>query len=83
MKNKIQAPEHFATISVLHKCLNIKGPNHPLVSVIHMLVVHVDFFASYPLARKIKEYGFFSYATNEALHLSEQEEDLFIQQVLQ
>lgn len=39
-----------------------------------MLVVHPDFIQNYPLAKRIKEYGFFSYATNEALHLSEKEE---------
>ncbi|MFD1605276.1 helix-turn-helix domain-containing protein [Flavobacterium artemisiae] len=39
----------------------------------YLLLVHPDFFLSYPLARKIREYGFFSYAANEALHLSEKE----------
>ncbi|MBV8325138.1 helix-turn-helix transcriptional regulator [Chryseobacterium sp.] len=39
-----------------------------------VLVVHPDFLHSYPLASKIKDYGFFSYVTNEALHLSEKEE---------
>ena len=37
------------------------------------LLIHPDFFLGYPLAKTIKEYGFFSYATNEALHLSEEE----------
>ena len=37
------------------------------------LLVHPDFFLGYPLARKIKQYGFFSYDVNEALHLSEKE----------
>lgn len=39
-----------------------------------VLVVHPDFLHGYPLASKVKDYGFFSYATNEALHLSEKEE---------
>ena len=39
----------------------------------YMLLIHPDFFLSYPLAKKIKEYGFFSYAANEALHLSDKE----------
>jgi AraC family transcriptional activator of pobA len=39
----------------------------------YSLIIHPDFLQGYPLARKIKNYGFFSYATNEALHLSEQE----------
>lgn len=39
-----------------------------------MLIFHPDFLQSYQLAKTIKEYGFFSYATNEALHLSNSEE---------
>lgn len=39
-----------------------------------VLVVHSDFLQSYPLASKIKDYGFFSYTANEALFLSEKEE---------
>ncbi|MCC8423531.1 AraC family transcriptional regulator [Mucilaginibacter sp. UR6-11] len=37
------------------------------------LIFHQDFLHGYPLASKIKQYGFFSYASNEALHLSDQE----------
>lgn len=40
-----------------------------------MLLLHPDFFLSYPLARKINQYGFFSYATDEALHLSVREKE--------
>lgn len=39
----------------------------------YSLIIHPDFLHGYPLASKIKQFGFFSYATNEALHLSEQE----------
>jgi AraC family transcriptional activator of pobA len=39
----------------------------------YMLLVHPDLLLSYPLAKGIKQYGFFSYAANEALHLSDQE----------
>jgi len=38
------------------------------------LVFHADFLAGFPLARVIKDYGFFSYQLSEALHLSDQEE---------
>ncbi|MFV8376034.1 helix-turn-helix domain-containing protein [Flavobacterium sp. LB1P71] len=38
------------------------------------LVVHPDFIQNYALAKSIKDYGFFSYAVNEALHLSDREE---------
>ena len=37
------------------------------------LLIHPDFIRNYPLAKSIKNYGFFSYEANEALHLSEKE----------
>ncbi|KIA93543.1 AraC family transcriptional regulator [Pedobacter kyungheensis] len=37
------------------------------------LLIHPDFIRHYPLAKNIKQYGFFSYETNEALHLAEKE----------
>jgi AraC family transcriptional regulator, transcriptional activator of pobA len=40
------------------------------------LVFHPDFIRNYPLGKTIKEYGFFSYAVNEALHLSDKEEKM-------
>ncbi|MDN4029495.1 helix-turn-helix domain-containing protein [Chryseobacterium gambrini] len=40
------------------------------------LIFHPDFIRQYPLAKQIKEYGFFSYSVNEALHLSEKEENM-------
>lgn len=39
----------------------------------YTLLVHPDFIRTYPLGRHIKNYGFFSYSANEALHLSEKE----------
>lgn len=48
----------------------------------YALLVHPDFLYKHPLAAKIRSYGFFSYAINEALHLSEKEEkdieDIFL-----
>jgi AraC family transcriptional regulator, transcriptional activator of pobA len=38
------------------------------------LIFHPDFVRNHPIAKTIKDYGFFSYAVNEALHLSEKEE---------
>jgi len=38
------------------------------------LVFHPDLIRTYPLGKSIKNYGFFSYAVNEAIHLSETEE---------
>jgi AraC-like DNA-binding protein len=42
------------------------------------LLIHPDFLASYPLAKKICEYGFFTYAANEALHISEPEREVLL-----
>jgi AraC family transcriptional activator of pobA len=39
----------------------------------YSLVFHQDFLQGYSLAAKIKQYGFFSYSSNEALHLSDRE----------
>ncbi len=44
----------------------------------YLLFIHPDFLLSYQLSRKIKQYGFFSYATNEALHLSDKEKTTII-----
>jgi AraC-like DNA-binding protein len=38
------------------------------------LIIHPDFLRKHPLSKTIKDYGYFSYAVNEALHLSEKEE---------
>lgn len=37
------------------------------------LLIHPEFFLNYSLAKKVKQYGYFSYATDEALHLSDKE----------
>ena len=39
-----------------------------------LLIVHPDFLWNTPLAKKIKQYEYFSYSVNEALLLSEKEE---------
>ena len=44
----------------------------------YTLLIHPDFLLNYPLAKKIRQYGFFSYSANEALHLSEQERAVII-----
>jgi AraC family transcriptional regulator, transcriptional activator of pobA len=41
-----------------------------------MLFIHPDFLWDTPLAKKIKQYEYFSYATNEALFLSDKEETM-------
>ncbi len=39
------------------------------------LMIHPDFLRNYPLGKQIKNYGFFSYTSAEALHLSEKEKE--------
>lgn len=41
----------------------------------YLLIFHPDFLLAHPLASNISRYSFFSYAVNEALHLSAEEED--------
>ena len=48
------------------------------VCSLYTLLIHPDFLLSYPIAKKIKSYGFFSYSANEALHLSEKEKATII-----
>lgn len=44
----------------------------------YLLLIHPDFLLGYPLAKKIKQYGYFSYSMNEALHLSNQEREIIL-----
>ena len=44
-----------------------------------LLLVHPDFLWNTPLATKIGQYGFFDYAVNEALFLSDKEESTLMQ----
>ncbi|MEY8760015.1 helix-turn-helix domain-containing protein [Chryseobacterium tongliaoense] len=44
----------------------------------YTLLIHPDFIRNYPLMKSIKKYGFFSYDTNEALHLSDKEKTLVV-----
>lgn len=52
--------------------------NDESVCSAYTLLIHPDFFLGYPLAKNIKQYGFFSYSINETLHLSEEEKAIFI-----
>lgn len=66
-------PKRQVAIKILAS-LKINNANPPL----YTLLIHPDFFLQYPLAKKIRQYGFFSYATNEALHLSDSEKETII-----
>ncbi|WP_353718831.1 helix-turn-helix transcriptional regulator [Dyadobacter sp. 676] len=54
---------------------NISGDHRPSGCCV---VFHPDFIRRHPLGRRMKEYSFFDYAVNEALHLSEREESLVL-----
>lgn len=42
----------------------------------YTLLIHPDFLYNYPLATRIKTFGFFSYSANESLFLSEKEKQV-------
>lgn len=44
----------------------------------YILLIHPDFLLGHPLTNKIKQYGYFSYSSNEALHLSDKEKDIIL-----
>lgn len=52
----------------------ISGGSHENTEYGWGIVFHPDFINNYPLAKIIKNYGYFSYTVNEALHLSDKEE---------
>ncbi|GAB3793835.1 helix-turn-helix domain-containing protein [Spirosoma humi] len=64
--------------------VSILEPGDVLAKSGWLLTIHADFFRTFPLANKIKDYAFFEYAVNEALILSEDEEqsiDTIFQQI--
>lgn len=44
----------------------------------YVFLIHPDYLLGSPLAKKIKQYAYFSYSVNEALHLSETEKETVI-----
>jgi AraC family transcriptional activator of pobA len=52
--------------------------NNPVDCSLYTLLIHPDFLWNHPLAKNIKQYGFFSYAANEGLYLSENEKETII-----
>ncbi len=54
------------------------GSNNAGECSLYALLIHPDFLWNYPLSKNIKQYGFFSYSANEALHLSEDEIKIII-----
>jgi AraC-like DNA-binding protein len=59
--------------------LSIEGPFEPVASHTGwLLLVHPDLLWNTHLARKIRQYEYFDYQANEALHLSEKEEEMIV-----
>jgi AraC family transcriptional activator of pobA len=44
----------------------------------YTLLIHPDFIRNFPLGKKIKDYGFFSYTVAEALFLSDKEKQIIV-----
>ena len=44
----------------------------------YSLFIHPDFLQGYPIAKTIKQHGYFSYSVNEGLHLSESEKRIIL-----
>lgn len=44
----------------------------------YLLLIHPDFLLGHPLASKIRQYNYFSYSSNEALHLSDREREIIL-----
>ncbi|UOE46628.1 helix-turn-helix transcriptional regulator [Mucilaginibacter sp. SMC90] len=144
MKKTSQAPVSIHSISELHKLMGLRGPAHPMISLVdntrveinmdtmpdsfvldfykisykktmngrigygqgyydfdeggliftapHQVIYfdsdveyygfsilfHPDFLRNYPLGKNMNKYGFFSYDTREALHLSEKEKTIML-----
>jgi AraC family transcriptional activator of pobA len=54
----------------------VAGEGHETTEYGWGVIFHPDFIKHYPLAKIIKDYGYFSYSVHEALHLSEKEETM-------
>jgi AraC-like DNA-binding protein len=71
------------TFIALKQVQQLDAPHDEIISADsgtgYALLFHPDFLYTHPLSATIKRYGFFSYAVNEALHLSEKEEKYMVE----
>src|SRR5436853_458528 len=87
MKKEENSPYKIESLTDAHRAFGLPAPQHPLRSLInepsvcsaYTLLIHPDFLLGYPLARTMKQYGFFSYSTHETLHLSEAEKETILE----
>ena len=66
----------FMTPNQVLKIIN--NQNETIERTGWMLLIHPDFLWNTPLAKKIRQYGFFDYSVKEALWLSEKEEAIIL-----
>lgn len=59
-----------------NQIVSVEMINEKVTPEVYGLVFHPDLIRGTSLAKNIKNYTFFSYAVNEALHLSEQEKEI-------
>lgn len=84
VKNKIRYGQHHYDFDEGFMALMAPGQILSMDNLDRMeatgwwLFFHPDLIRNYPLGKRIKEYGFFSYDVHEALHLSEQEEKIMM-----
>ncbi|MDJ1498558.1 helix-turn-helix transcriptional regulator [Cytophagaceae bacterium DM2B3-1] len=69
--------EGIMTLTAPRQVFSVRDLQDVVVSG-YLLTFHPDFIQAYPLAKIINNYGFFSYATNEALFLSDKEEQIIL-----
>lgn len=58
------------------QAVGVENVDNNINPVVYGLIFHPDLIRGTSLGKNIKNYGFFSYAVNEALHLSDQEKGI-------
>ena len=58
------------------QAVGVENVDNNINPVVYGLIFHPDLIRGTSLGKNIKSYGFFSYAVNEALHLSDQEKGI-------
>lgn len=73
-------PEFVALICQVHfKWVGVDSGGVPIIPSGYGLIFHPDFIKAKPLGKAIRDYSFFSYEINEALHLSRRERNTIVE----
>ena len=77
--NRIHEPTSSVSVCAPHNSPNAGcfGLNDGVRPMSHGILFHPDLIRGTSLGQEIKHYSFFSYASNEALHLSDDEKKIF------